>query len=123
MHEVGIMQSALDIALERAERQGAEQILCLGLRVGALSGVVPDALEFAFEVLKRGTIAENAHMEVEYIPLRIYCPLCKREFTLDDFFYLCPECDNPQTEVRQGRELDVRFVELSSVAEVELSAI
>ena len=71
MHEVGIMQSALDIALEWAQKQGGERIHRLGLRVGALSGVVADALEFAFEVIKQETPAENASLEVEYIPLQI----------------------------------------------------
>lgn len=107
------MQSALDIALEWAERQGAERIHRLGLRVGALSGIVPDALEFAFEALRLDTPAETARLEIEYIPIRIYCPACDREFTMDDFWYLCPDCDNTQTEIRQGRELEITFVELS----------
>ena len=59
MHEVGVMQSALEIALEQAGRQGASRIDCIALRVGMLSGVVPEALEFAFDVVARGTIAEG----------------------------------------------------------------
>ena len=54
MHEVGVMQSALEIALEQAGRQGAGRIDCIALRVGMLSGVVPEALEFAFDVVARG---------------------------------------------------------------------
>ncbi len=111
------MQSALDMALEWAERQGAERIDRLGLRVGALSGVVPDALVFAFEVLKKDTIAEMARLEVEYILLRIYCPTCEREYTMDDFWYTCPDCGSIQTEIRQGRELEIMYVELSSEGE------
>ncbi len=114
MHEVGIMQSTLDIAFEWTARQGADRIERLGMRVGALSGVVPDALQFAFEALKQGTPAETAELQVETIPTRLYCPTCKREFTTDDFYYACPECDSFDTEVRQGRELEVAYVELSS---------
>jgi hydrogenase nickel incorporation protein HypA/HybF len=117
MHEVGIMQSALDIALEWAQRQGAARIHRLGLRVGALSGVVPDALEFAFEVLKQDTPAATARLEVETIPLRAYCPDCEREFTAEAFWVVCPDCDRMDTEIRQGRELEVAYVELSSDGE------
>jgi hydrogenase nickel incorporation protein HypA/HybF len=114
MHEVGIMQSALDIALEWAERQGAQQIHRLGLRVGRMAGVEPDALDFAFEVLKEGTAAECATLDVEYVALRIHCPTCDREFTTDGFCYACPDCGSIHTEIRQGRELDVMYVEVSS---------
>ncbi len=113
MHEVGIMQSALEIALVRAEEQGATRIHRIGLRVGALSGVVPEALEFAFEVLKQDTLAAGADLEVEYVPLRVYCPKCKQEFAPDGFWYACPDCGETQTEVRRGQELDVMRVELS----------
>ena len=114
MHEVGIMQSTLDIAFDWATRQGADSIERLGMRVGALSGVAPDALQFAFEALKQDTPAASAELEVETIPTRLYCPACKREFTTDDFYYACPECESFDTEIRQGRELEITFVELSS---------
>jgi hydrogenase nickel incorporation protein HypA/HybF len=114
MHEVGIMQSTLDIAMEWAQRQGAERIERLGMRVGALSGVVPDALQFAFEVLKQDTVAETAVLELEYIPLRIYCTTCDREFASDGFSHMCIECGGFDTEVRQGRELEIMYVELSA---------
>jgi len=107
------MQSTLDIALEWAGRQGADRIHKLGMRVGALSGVVPDALEFAFEVLREGTPAAEAALEVEYVPLRIYCPACAREYTIDGYWYTCPDCNGVDTEVRQGRELEIAYVELS----------
>jgi len=112
MHEVGIMQSALDIAFDWAARNGADRISCLSLRVGALSGVVPDALEFAFEALKQDTQAETARLEVEFIPLLLYCPDCRREFTTDGFTYLCPDCGRLDTEIRQGQELEIARVEL-----------
>ena len=121
MHEVGIMQSTLEIALEWANRQGAQRIHRLGMRVGALSGVVPDALDFAFEVLRQGTPAEGACLEVEFIPLRIYCPACDREFSPDGYWYTCPECNGVDTQVRQGRELEIAFVEVSGEGEADES--
>jgi hydrogenase nickel incorporation protein HypA/HybF len=69
MHEVGLMQSTLAFALKRAADEGAQRIHRLTMRIGPLSGVVPEALEFAFEVLTQGTIAEGAGFEVERVPI------------------------------------------------------
>jgi hydrogenase nickel incorporation protein HypA/HybF len=113
MHEVGLMQSALAIALERAAEENALRIHRLRMRVGPLSGAVPEALEFAFDVLTRGTIAEGATLEVERVPIVCYCTTCRLEFRADDFFCECPRCHTPSTEVRQGRELDLASVEVS----------
>ncbi len=60
MHEVGIMQSALDIAEQQAQAAGATKIHEIRLRIGQMSGVVPEALQHAFTVLKDGTMAEEA---------------------------------------------------------------
>ncbi len=111
------MQSALEIACEWAARQDAGQIHRIGLRVGALSGVVPDALEFAFEVLKQDTPAATARLELETVPLRAYCPDCDHEFTAEGFWIACPRCERLDLEIRQGRELEVAYVELSAEGE------
>ena len=59
MHELSIMQSALDQVLEKARQAGASRVHAIRLRIGALSGVVPDALQFAFEALADGTASSN----------------------------------------------------------------
>jgi len=59
MHELSIMQSALDQVLEKARQAGASRVHAIRLRIGALSGVVPDALQFAFEALADGTPAQR----------------------------------------------------------------
>ena len=58
MHELSIMQSALSQALEQARHAGAGKVHEIRLRIGVLSGVVPEALQFAFEVLAEGTPPE-----------------------------------------------------------------
>src|SRR4051794_33018733 len=80
MHEFGLMQNALEIALEHAQRQGAQCIHLITLRVGALSGIVPEALAFAFEALAPGTLAATARLEMEPVPVVCYCPVCDRGF-------------------------------------------
>ena len=73
MHEVGLIQNAVTLALATARARGARQVHGLRLRVGAMSGVVPEALQFAFEVVCRGTPAEGATLEVERVPAICWC--------------------------------------------------
>ncbi len=113
MHELGIIQSAVGMAVETARAQGATQVHVLRMRVGALSGVVPDALQFAFEFACQGTMAEGATLEIETIPATCWCAQCQREFTSDDFLSDCPHCHTVSNELRRGRELELASVEVS----------
>lgn len=80
MYEVSLMENALAIALTQAKSQGAKQIHCLKMNVGELSGVVPEALEFAFDVVVRGSIAQGAKLKIERIPVTCYCLSCNLTF-------------------------------------------
>jgi hydrogenase nickel incorporation protein HypA/HybF len=112
MHELSIMQSALNMALEQARLAGAGRVHAIHLRVGALSGVVPDALEFAFEALAPGTAAEGAALAIENVPARFWCGSCSREFEAEDLFAECPGCHQASGDIRGGRELELASLEI-----------
>jgi hydrogenase nickel incorporation protein HypA/HybF len=113
MHEVGIMEQTLEIALDYARDRGANQVHRLVMRVGELSGVVPEALLFAFDVVVTGTIAEGATLEIDSIPARCYCCHCQKEFQPIDIVYECPTCHELSWEIRQGKELELASLEIS----------
>lgn len=106
------MESALGLALESAKQAGAQRVLVIRLRVGALSGVVPEALQFAFEALAPGTPAEGAELAIEEVPACFWCGVCANEFTADDLFAECPLCHTPSAELRAGRELQMASLEI-----------
>jgi hydrogenase nickel incorporation protein HypA/HybF len=112
MHELAIMDSALNMALDQAEKAGALRVHAIRLRIGALSGVVPEALQFAFEALTPGTIAESAQLDIEQVPARFWCAACTREFEFDDFFAECPRCRTPSGDLRAGREMELTSLEI-----------
>ena len=112
MHELSIMQSARSLALEQAQQAGAAHVHVIRLRIGALSGVVPDALEFAFEALTPGTLADGAQLAIEQVPARFWCAACAREFQSDDMFGECPACHKLSGELRAGREMEVASLEI-----------
>jgi hydrogenase nickel incorporation protein HypA/HybF len=114
MHEVGLMQNILDLALEKARAQGAQQINEIQVRVGIASGVAPESLDLAFAVIKKGTIAEKAQFKVESVPIVSYCPACVQEFRpVDPLLYECPQCHQISSEVLQGKELELAALEIS----------
>lgn len=112
MHELSIIQSMLDIAFEQAKNQGASHIYQLNLRIGAIAGVIPEALEFAFTACRAGTIAADAKLEIEWIEARCYCLSCHAEFTPKDWIYICPQCDRLSHQIQQGRELELVSLEV-----------
>ncbi len=112
MHELSIMQSALSLALGQAQQAGASRVHVIRLRIGSLSGVVPDALQFAFEALAPGTLAEGAQLAIENVPARFWCAQCAREFESEDMFADCPQCGRPSGELRAGREMEVASLEI-----------
>jgi hydrogenase nickel incorporation protein HypA/HybF len=112
MHELSIMQSALSLALDQARQAGAGRVQVIRLRIGALSGVVPDALEFAFEALKPGTPAQGTELAIERVPARFWCATCRREFQSDDMLAECPDCHSLSGELRAGREMELASLEV-----------
>jgi hydrogenase nickel incorporation protein HypA/HybF len=106
------MENALNLALDQAQKAGASRVYVVRLRIGALNGVVPDALQFAFDALTPGTLAEGAQLAIEDIPARFWCATCSREFQADDMFAECPACHQPSGDLRAGREMELASLEI-----------
>jgi hydrogenase nickel incorporation protein HypA/HybF len=113
MHEIGIVQGALDLALQAAEKAAATRVEIVRMRVGSMTGVVPEALQFAFEALRDGTLAAEAQLEVEVVAARCWCAKCQREFGAEDWLQRCPECQEPSVDVRHGLELELASIEVT----------
>lgn len=112
MHEVGLMQDTLDIVFDRAYKADASLIRTIRLRVGEDSGVAPSSLRFAFSALVQDTIAQDATLELQSVPVSCYCHACSLEFAPGDIFYECPACHKLSTDIRSGREFELVSVEV-----------
>ena len=113
MHELSIALSILDVAEEEAERHGG-RVVAVRLRLGALSGVVKEALVSAYDLAREGTPLAQAELVVEEVPLAAYCPACAAERTLASQELCCPACGGPTAEVVTGRELEVVALEIET---------
>jgi len=112
MHELSIAKSIVDLVLLEIEQRNLPQVQTIVLRVGALSGVVPEALQFSFEVIIKDTPLANTKLKIEEIPIQGKCEICGNEFTVESFVFACPICHSGQTEVTHGEELDIAYLEV-----------
>jgi hydrogenase nickel incorporation protein HypA/HybF len=112
MHELSIAYNIVTIATKAANEAGAERISAVHLRVGALSGVVADALRFSFAIAAEGTPLANAELIIEEVPVVVFCPDCRTEVTLaNPRLFRCPYCDRPCGQIVHGRELELVALE------------
>jgi hydrogenase nickel incorporation protein HypA/HybF len=107
MHEVGLCQGVVHTVEQRA---GGRPVAALGLRVGALHRVVPDAFRQAFSMVSPGTVADGAEVEIVDVPVQATCADCERHFTAEDFVVACPACDSVRVTTEGGDELTLVWV-------------
>jgi hydrogenase nickel incorporation protein HypA/HybF len=112
VHELSIACELIRLAEEAAVAEGASRILEIGVRIGERSGVVRDALEFAFESATLGTLAEGASLAVEDVPARLDCPVCGRPTApAAPLTMRCSVCEELCLQLSSGREMDLVRVE------------
>jgi len=103
MHELSIMQSALSQALDQARQAGAVRVHEIRLRVGALSGVNPDALQFAFEALAGRHAGRRRAVDHRACPrARFWCTTCNREFEAGTLYAGVPRLPSSKRETLRG---------------------
>lgn len=117
MHEISIAHSIIEIAEATAQAQKSRSIYAIKIRLGEFTTVVREALEFAFEIARRGTLAQNARLEIESIPMRVQCVSCGPVAEpVKTVCLLCPQCGLP-VKIVSGEELQVDSIDLESETE------
>ena len=113
MHELSIAYSIVEVASAAAQNAQATQVKTVYLRLGALAGVVKSSLLFGWDLATQNTIVAGAKLEIEELPAMIYCPVCQTNRTLATTQnFRCPVCQTPSDRLVQGRELEVRSLEI-----------
>lgn len=115
MHEVGIASSILDTVDAEARRRTESKIIAVGLRIGALSNIDKEALNFAFDALTRNSPMQDLKIEIEWCQRRQKCLGCCEEFEVKDYQLDCPKCGDAATTCISGTELDIAYLEVEDV--------
>ena len=119
MHELAITEAVVDAILERT---GEAEVRCVRLEIGRLSGVVPDAVRFCFEVACEGTPLQGARLEIVEPAGSGTCRSCGEAFDVDDPIVLCPACGGADVAVHSGRDLRILSVEVSGACAAPAAA-
>lgn len=112
MHELPIAQNILEISLRNAEQAGAKKVLSINLVIGRLSSAVDDSIQFYWEMIAEGTIAQGATLHFERIPAEMRCLDCQHTFHPDDRAFACPNCQGIRVRIIKGDELRVDSIDI-----------
>jgi hydrogenase nickel incorporation protein HypA/HybF len=111
MHEIQIARDLSSIVLEVAGREKLSVVTEVDIIFGRMIQVVPEIFEFAFRECVRESIARDAKLNIEILPIRIRCMKCKEEMDLSDLWFICCKCSNTDVKVIQGKEMFVKSIE------------
>jgi hydrogenase nickel incorporation protein HypA/HybF len=112
LHELYVAQNLLETAEKAAKQHNATKIKSIRLIIGEWSGIEFDALSFCLKVAGKGTLAEDAVVEIDSPKLRCRCETCGNEFEPDEHRFACPECGSADTKVISGREIQIESIDL-----------
>ena len=115
MHESSIAHSILEIVDEQCSEQGCSSVDAITVRLGKATGVMPESLKFAFDALKEPTVAKNAQLNIEIVPIGGVCRTCNKDFDVPDvqFIFNCPNCGSTTFEISRGREMEIADMEMN----------
>ena len=112
MHELGVTQNILQIALEHAEKAGAKKIRSINLVVGGLAGIIEESVQFYFDFVSKETMAEDTKLVFKKVPVRFRCRNCGKEFEFQGEGWACPACQSSGPEILTGREFFMESIEV-----------
>jgi len=112
MHELSIVANLFETLEEKVKETKAKKIVLIKLKVGTLSGVVPEFLETAFDIYKKETFASETELLIEEIPLKVECQECHTEMIKDDYVFICNRCGSRDLKTLSGTELLLEAIEM-----------
>lgn len=111
MHELSIVASIVDTVTESLAAYPGARVMEVRLRVGALTAVVEDSLQFCYGIATEGTALAGSALVVTTLPVLVHCAACGRDGAIESVqSFRCPHCGELTRDVRQGRELEIEGI-------------
>ncbi len=112
MHELSITQSILEISLRHAAQANAIQIVDIFLVIGEYSSILDESVQFYWETIAQGTIAEHARLHFQRVPAEMTCLDCSFVFCPVEGAFICPQCLSPRVKISKGDEFRVESINI-----------
>ena len=114
MHEMGIAQQLVQIALDSIPKEIENpKVEKVNLKIGRLAAVVEHSLTFCFEIITKDTPLEGARLNIDFIPVMVHCKSCDNNWEVTGPVFKCPFCEDGDVEMLTGREIEITSLELA----------
>ena len=123
MHELAICQSLMDQVETIAQERNAQCVISIVVAMGPLSGVEAQLLKNAYPIASAGTIAEDAELVIEHLPVKVRCTQCGSESNALPNKLICKQCGDWRTTLISGDELMLMSVELEKIKQSAAEAV
>ena len=117
MHELSIAQNIVDVVKQNVPEEQRNAVRSVKLKIGCLSGILPDSLQFCFEAMISSTSLEKAALDIESIPIQAVCSDCNNSFQVEDPVFVCTHCGGTAVQVIAGAELQIVEIVLDDPTE------
>ncbi|MGD0755311.1 MAG: hydrogenase maturation nickel metallochaperone HypA [Bacteroidales bacterium] len=111
MHEIGIAEDLSLIVLDTAKKENLSKVTKVNISFGQLVQIVPDIFEFVFRETVRNSVAQDAEIDIEIIPVKVKCKNCGNDFQVTDYLFACNVCYSTDIKIIQGKELFITSIE------------
>jgi hydrogenase nickel incorporation protein HypA/HybF len=115
MHELAVTESLLQLALHHAN---GYRVTDLYVVIGQLSSFVDDSVQFYWDIVSEGTLAEGARLHFQRVPAEIKCTNCQHLYRLSGNQMACPTCGSTQARLVSGDEFHLEAIDVDSLEQV-----
>jgi hydrogenase nickel incorporation protein HypA/HybF len=111
MHEIRIAEDLSAIVLEAAKQENLSKVTMVNISFGQLVQIVPAIFEFAFRESVRDSIAQDAELSLEIVPVKMKCAVCGTDFQVKENHFACTDCGSTDLKIIHGKELFIKSIE------------
>lgn len=119
MHELSVTESILEITLRHASAADAVRVTDIYLVIGQLSSIIDDSVQFYWDMVSKGTVAQGAVLHFKRIPAKMRCKSCGESYEINQDQLACQHCGSMQVELIAGREFYIDSIDVETEQEVE----
>ncbi len=112
MHELAATQRILETALSQARATGTGRIVALHLVLGQMSEMTIDSVQFYWNQISPGTMAEGANLHYRHMPVELLCLTCDRRYSPLDDVVACPACGGERIKIAAGEEFYLEAIDV-----------
>jgi len=122
LHEFSAACSIVDTALEAATANSAKSVSVVNVEIGEFTFLIPEQLQFNFEIASKNTLLEGAELRIKTVSGRLKCMDCGNEGEAETDESLppqiamfapmkCPKCGSSNTVITGGKDFVISSIE------------